>query len=444
MTAAPPQVVQLSCPNCRSPMQAQVFTLVDGGRQPELKARLLSGQLNAGVCGNCGYPVMLAAPLVYHDAAKQLCLVHFPEQLNARPEEQERFIGEATGLLMRSIPPEAPRGYLLAPRRFLTLNSLVDTILEADGISREVIEAQRARVELISLFAEAYDSGEEALAAAVAEHRDKLDYEFFAALTAFAEASAQTGRAESTEMLVGLRDKLAELTGFDLEGEGGLGAGEEEIDLSEAIERLVSAPDEELEAAIGELRPVIDYSFYELLTARIDAAEQAGDTPEAGRLTARRALILETVERMDRQAQELFEAGAEVLRGVLEAPDAREALRAKADKLDEAFMLVLESNVVAAERGGRADIVERLLEIQQLASEVIEESLTPEERLINQLLQAETPQDATRTLRQNTHLITAAFVKRLNELADEMEQGGRKPLGERLRQLGREAGAMLF
>jgi len=47
-------------------------------------------------------------------------------------------------------------------------------------------------------------------------------------------------------------------------------------------------------------------------------------------------------------------------------------------------------------------------------------------------------------LRQNPAVITTAFVKRLNELADESEQAGRKPLGERLRQLSREAGAMLF
>jgi hypothetical protein len=424
-------------------MQAQIFTLVDGGRQPELKSRLLAGQLNAGVCGSCGYPVMLAAPLIYHDAAKQLCLVHFPQQLNARPEEQERFIGDATGVLMRTLPPEAPRGYLLAPRRFLTLSTLVDTILEADGISKEMIQAQRARVELISLLAEAYDQGEEALAAAAAGVKDQLDIEFFAALAAFAEASARSGSIESAEMLLGLREKLIEITGFDADGAGAEGEGED-FDTAEVMERLASAPDDELETLIGELRPAIDYSFYELLTARIDAAEQAGRLVEAERLTERRTLIRETVERMDQQAQELFEVGAKVLAEVMDATDPREALRKHAATLDEAFMLVLETNMGAAERAGRGDVVERLAAIRQMAAEVIEESLTPEERLINQLLQAETPQDATRVLRQHTHMISTAFVKRLNELADDMDKSGRKPFADRLRQLGREAGAMLF
>jgi hypothetical protein len=41
-------------------------------------------------------------------------------------------------------------------------------------------------------------------------------------------------------------------------------------------------------------------------------------------------------------------------------------------------------------------------------------------------------------------MITPAFVRHLNELADQMEKNGRKPAGERLRQLAREAGVMLF
>jgi hypothetical protein len=427
-------------------MRAQIFSLVDVGRQPELKNYLLAGQLNMAVCPNCGTPVMIAAPLIYHDPAKQLFLVHFPQQLNARPEEQERYIGDATSLIMRELPAEAPKGYLLAPKRFLTLNSLVDTVLEADGISREVIEAQRERVELISRFAEALDAGEERLAAVVAENKAALDADFFATLTAFAQASAQSGRDDSAEMLLALREQLIELSGFDAaELDGADGEFEEiDVDLDEAIGRLIEAPDDQLEPIIGELRPVIDYSFFEAWTERIDAAEQAGDTTTAAQLTARRGLILETVERMDKQAQELFEAGASILKEIYDAPDLAEALRANRDKLDEAFLLVLQANAAAAERAGNTAAIERLQEIERVAMEVMQEALSPEDRFINQLISAEKPQDATKLLRQNPAIITPAFVKRLNELADQTEQENRKPLADRLRQLGREAGAMLF
>jgi hypothetical protein len=418
--------------------------VVDVGRTPELKNYLLAGQLNLAVCPNCGTPAMIAAPLIYHDPAKQLFLVHFPQQLNARPEEQERFIGDATTLIMRELPADAPKGYLLAPRRFLTLNSLLDTVLEADGISREQIEGQRQRVDLISRMAEAFEQGEQQLQAAVAQNKEALDYEFFATLTAFVEASAQGGREDSAQLLADLRDKLIELTGFDAAELGEPDGEFEDIELDEVIERLVQAPDSELEQVIAEVRPAIDYSFFEQWTSRIDAAEQAGDTATAERLTARRALILATVERMDKQAQEMFEAGAAVLQEILTAPDAAAALRERREKIDEAFLLVLQANAAAAERASNAAAVARLAEIERLALEIVQESLSPEDRFINQLLQAEKPQDATKLLRQNPTIITASFVKRLNELADQMEGDGRKPLGERLRQLGREAGAMLF
>ncbi|MFL5804051.1 MAG: CpXC domain-containing protein [Roseiflexaceae bacterium] len=441
MSAPPPQMIQLTCPNCRTPMRAQVFTLVDVGRQPELKNYLLAGQLNLAVCPNCGTPAMIAAPLIYHDPAKQLFLVHFPQQLNARPEEQERFIGEATSLIMRELPADAPKGYLLAPRRFLTLNSLVETVLEADGISREMVEAQRARIDLISRLAEAYEQGEEQLAQLVEQEKDKLDYEFFTTLSAFADASTQSGRDDSAQLLLGLRDKLLELSGFEAEM-----ADQEGVDLSldEAIDRLVAASDEALEETIAELRPLIDYSFFEAWTRRIDAAEQAGDTATAARLTERRTQILETVERMDEQAQELFEAGAQVLKAVMDADDPAAALRAQSDMIDEAFLLVLDANLAAAQRAGATAIADKLAEIRRLAIEIAQEALSPEDRLINQLLQAEKPQEATKLLRQNVAMITPAFVKRLNELSDQFESDGRKPLGERLRQLSREAGAMLF
>jgi hypothetical protein len=444
MSVSAPQVVQLACPNCRTPIRAQVFTLVDVGVQPELKNYLLAGQLNLAVCPSCSTPAMIAAPLIYHDPAKQLMLVHFPQQLNARPEEQERFIGDATSLLMRELPADQPKGYLLAPRRFLTLNSLVDAILEADGISREVIEAQRQRVDLISRMAEAFEQGDEQLAAAVTQNKDALDYDFFATLTAFAEASAQGGRPESAQLLMELREKLLEITGFDATTLDDPDTDFVDIDVDEVLDRLANASDDELEQIIGEVRPGLDYSFFEQWTDRIDAAEQAGDSATATRLTARRTLILETVERMDKQAQELFEAGATVLEAVLTAPDPAEALRANHEQIDEAFLLVLQANMAAAERMGNAEALERLQQIERLALEIVQESLSPEDRFINELLQAEKPQDATKLLRQNPTKITTDFVKQLNELATQMESDNRKPLADRLRQLGREAGAMLF
>jgi hypothetical protein len=439
MSAPAPQVVQLACPNCRTPLRAQIFTLVDVGQQPELKNYLLSGQLNMVACPNCGNVSMLAAPLIYHDPSKQLFFVHFPQQLNASTQDQEKFVGDATSLIMRSLPENMPKGYLLAPRRFLSLNSLIEAVLEADGITKEMIEAQQRRVDLIGQLAEAYEQGEEQLAQLVEQRRADIDYEFMATLTAFAEASVRSQQDESAQILIGLRDKLVELVGFDDEP-----GDEQDVSLDDALDRLTSVPDEELELAVGELRPLIDYSFFEELTSRIDAATQAGDAETAQRLTSRRQQIVEMVERLDAQAKELFEAGANLLNAVLAADDPDAVLRERHEEIGEAFMLVLEANQVAAERAGRADMVERLADIRDRALVIAQESLPPEEKLINQLLQAETPQESSQLLRQNMGMVNTAFVKRINEMADQFEKDGRQALGARLRQIGREAGAMLF
>jgi hypothetical protein len=441
MTAPVANAVQVACPNCRTPLRAPIVTLVDVGQQPELKTYLLSGQLNTVVCPNCGYAGMLAAPLVYHDPAKQLFLVYVPQQINARPGEEERFIGDATRAVMATLPANASKAYLLNPRRFLTLGSLVDAVLEADGITKEMIEAQRARVDLIARFAEIYEQGgddrDARLKALVDEHRDELDHEFFTILTAYAEAGARAQQDGSAGLLMELRDKLAALSGF-------AGGDADEPSVEAVVEKLIAASDEELDQQIAEVRPVLDYDFFRALTERIERAEAAGDCETAARLTARRAAILATVERLDAEARAMFEAGSNLLKRALEAADPAGVLRADPAALDEAFFLVLETNRAAAERAGRADVIARLDAIRQQATQIVEESLPPEERFISELLRAPDDSSAADLLRGRSELVNTAFVRRLNELADELEKNGAKPQSARLRQLARQAGAMLF
>lgn len=434
MPPVAPQPVQLTCPACGTPFRAGIFTLVDVSQQPELKPALLGGQLNVAVCPNCRTASMLAAPLIYHDAAKQLCLVYFPQELNARPDDQERFVGEATSFIIRTLPADAPKGYLLAPRRFLTLPSLLDAVLEADGISRETLEQQRAHVDLISELA-AVANDDEQFDALAEQRRAELTPELFATLAAFVEATPPE-QADSRELLLTVQSRLATIVG-DPEAP-------DDAEIAAAVERLRAVPDDELELAVAELRPVIDYGFFQAWTEQIDAAEAAGDSAGAERLTARRARILEFVEELDAQAQAMFESGAALLDEVLRADDALAALRERAERVDEAFMMVLSANAGAAQRAGRDDVVAVLERLAEDAVTIMQDRLTPEERFINELLLAETPREATSLLRKNVAKVNGELVKQLNELAEQEEKRGNKPTAERLRQLARESGAMLF
>ena len=440
MPMLPPQAISMTCPNCSTKFQAQVFQLIDVGQVPEMKQALLSGRINVAVCPNCNAGGMLATPLLYHDPAKQFFFALFPQEVQATPQEQENFIGTFTQFVMRDLPADMPKGYLLTPRRFISISTMLDTILEGEGISKEALENQRTRTALLGRLLQVGDD-QAALQKLADENKDALDYEFFLTIAAYMEAAEQDQDAESLQRFTDLQTFLVAYTGINLDD---VAESEDEPELETAINALIDADEDQLPELIAEYRPILDYTFYEVVAARIDAAHNAGTLDEAERIAARRDLVRETVERMDQEAQELFEGAAQTLQSVLEAEDLRAALTEHRDEINEAFLLVVGANAQHAERTGNQAALEILNEIARLAPEVVQEALSPEERLIGQLLAAEKPQDATKMLRQQAAVINSDFVKRLNELSTEMETAGRKEQADRLRQLGREAASMLF
>jgi hypothetical protein len=437
MATLPPQPVQITCPNCGTTFQTPVFQLIDVDQQPELKQALLSGQINVAVCPNCRTSGLLATPLLYHDSSKQIFWSLFPQELNAKPDEQEKFVGALQQFIMQGLPADVPKGYLLNPRRFISLTTMLDALLETEGIPKGALEAQRRRTALLAQLLQTEDPG--AFEQLVAEHKAEIDYEFLITLAAYIEAAEMDQDGESVQRFTELRDRLVDLTGIDDVEDAG-----DVSDIDAAITALLDADEVKLRETIAEHRPALDYDFYAALTERADAARAEGNAEEAERIEARRNLILETAEQMDREAQELFERAATTLREVLVADDLKAALTERRADVNEAFMLVVATNREAAERQGQAEIAERFAQIEELAVQVIQEAMSPEERFISELLGADTPQAATKLLRQNAAKITPALVKRINELVDEMESNNRAEVGERLRQLGRESASMLF
>jgi hypothetical protein len=133
---------RISCPNCRQPIMADINQLFDVGVDPRAKQMVLSGMFNIAQCPQCGYQGNLATPIVYHDPEKELLLTYFPAELALPVNEQERIIGPLIKQVVSSLAPEKRKGYLFQPKTMLTLQVLIETILGADGITKEMIEAQ--------------------------------------------------------------------------------------------------------------------------------------------------------------------------------------------------------------------------------------------------------------------------------------------------------------
>jgi hypothetical protein len=440
----PPQRVQIRCQSCQAPYTVPVWTFVDVGVQPELKSLLLAGQMNMAVCPNCGVGGMLSTPMAYHDPAKKFFFTLFPQEIGLKQEEQERFVGEASRVAMELLPKDAPRGYILTPRRFITMQSLIETVLEGEGISKETMQAQRARVELLSQLAEALeadyaagklDAPDGQLPQVVAKHTAALDYEFFMTLTSYIEAAMQQGRAESAQMLGELRERVLQLSGFDA-----VAAGLQEPEVADVVATLRDAPAESLEETISNYRQVIDDETFDVWTEQIAALPAAEQAAAQERLENVRA----TIERMDAEAQAMFENAAELLRAAMESADPRAVLTERHKDINEAFMVVIDANINAAARAGQPEAAQKLVELRQLTIEVMQEAMTPQERLINQLLGAESSAEATKLLRKNIAHVNQDFVKQVNELAEQMEKAGRKELVDRLRQVARESASLLF
>lgn len=271
--------VSVTCPTCRKPFVTQVRNIIDVGSEPELKQAFLQGQVNVATCPSCGQSGMMALPLLYHDPDKQLLLAYVPDQLNMKLEDREKMIGELVNALMKTIPPEKRKAYLFQPKTMLSPDSMIEAILLGDGITKEMLDAQRQAVALIQDLLDSKDE-EERFKAMVQEHKAELDYQFFLLLSASISGSAEAGDAETAQDLEDLRTKLLDILEPQLPEPLPADASKDEL-----IDKLLAAEsDEALRAvAISNLQ-MMDYAFYQALTSRMEAREAAGESAEAERI----------------------------------------------------------------------------------------------------------------------------------------------------------------
>lgn len=65
---------QLKCPNCGKAFEVEAVAAINTERDPELKERLLSGELFLRECPHCGARTLAKFPLLYHDPAEKLMI----------------------------------------------------------------------------------------------------------------------------------------------------------------------------------------------------------------------------------------------------------------------------------------------------------------------------------------------------------------------------------
>jgi hypothetical protein len=437
----PPVPTPIQCPFCRSQITVPLRQIVDVTEEPQLKSALLSGRLNAFICPVCHNRAALATPFLYHDANKELAFIFLPMEMGLKDADQQRIIGQLTKALMTRLPEEKRKGYLLMPKQFFTLQSILDAILEADGITKEMLAAQEAKVQLLQQMLETTDPV--AQQALIREHDADVDVTFFQLLSA-ALLSAQNGRAsQEFDQLMALRNNLLELSTVGKKVKARqvvLEAFQAKPDRETLLAQLTQAADSETrELLLTFGRPLLDYPFFQALTAKIEAANAAGNKAEADKLIELRREILTLREKLDAAAKAALDQRAALLRELMIAENLDEAVRAHIEELDDAFFGILDTNMQAAEQSKQPATLDRLQAVADAISRAIAAAQPPEVRFVNALLSVDYPEDTRKVLEANRRALNPQLFEWMRGVAEDLKQNGRADAAEHLAQVIEQA-----
>lgn len=361
---------QVQCPACGRPFPAQLEQILDVGSDLSGKQRLLSGRLNVATCPFCGSSGMVSTPLLYHDPAQDLVLVHVPTELNLPQNEREQLIGGLTRNLMSRIPMEARKGYLFNPQTVLTMDGLIDRILVADGIPPEVLAEQRRGSQLISRLLVATEPELEPL---VKAHDDEIDEGVFQMLAAMIESARRDERQDQAQKLTQLRNRLLPLASWS-RGRGITSKmlDEQQVRL-ELLERFLAIEESGWPDLAKQHDQDLNYHFFQLLTAVAGGApaemaarlhrlrDQLVEHTTAGRdVQARQAAI----EGLKTAADAAGGLGRETLLEQIISADGDAAVEALAlaggPLMDYSFLLLLADKIDSAQKQGEKQEAARL------------------------------------------------------------------------------------
>ena len=427
------QKVTTSCPYCRASVPVEIHSIIDVGQNPDLKGQFLSGRLNSATCPNCRRTFQMGGALLYHDGSKDFLGIFLPHEINLANKDRQRLIGDLNRRLVDSLLPEQRRAYLFQPKEFITLNGMVEAILAADGITPEMQRAQRERMQLLETILRGATS---------ADALQAMAKEYDAMLAAMVEQYAAEGDTQSANMFAALYQQILPQTSFGDKARAqqeAVGQINQQTTREQLLNMIVAAEDDQLEAYVMAGRPLIDYGFYQELTGRIETAQAAGDTATAQRLTSLRERILALTSQLDQASRQMLEEASTFLRDLLQAPDPQTLLQENWDRVDDAFMQVLEMNLEAAMQRGNRPVANRLNAIMQTIMQQMQSAQPPEVQFINELLTTEYPSGTRKLLVERRAELTPDFLAALDEVAGMMEQQGQAEVAKRLRDVRGQA-----
>jgi hypothetical protein len=355
-------------------------------------------------------------------------------------DEQEKILGRLTNQAIDRLEQDQRKGYLLQPQAVLTMQGLVERILEADGITKEEIESQR---EKLRLFEDLLRSPDENVEAFVEQNDEKLDAAFFqlASLSLQATPEGPALEAANSRLQLALAESSYGKEIIDRESEIRLASESlqnlgDQITHDTLLDLFIEAPNKtRLNALVQLTRPALDYIFFQRLTERIDAAQ--GEDIES--LTSLRQNILEITQEIDQVQEERANRAAGLIGQLLEAEDLDNAIKEILPQIDELLLSILQANIRAAQERGDEAGAARLLEVDTKIKDVIRGALPPSLQLAQKILELEDISEAKALLDDSADQIDENLTGALLSTAQRLEDGGDAESAEQIRDLHRYA-----
>src|SRR5665648_154616 len=371
---------QISCPRCRTPITADIQQLFDMNTDPQAKQKLLSGSANSIHCPACGYEGLYPTPIVYHDPEKELLLTFFPPELGLPVNEQERMIGPQINRVVNDLPMEKRKAYLFQAKSMLTFQTLMETILAADGVTKEMLDQQQQKLQLIqSLLSTPTPESRKEI---IAQEENLMDEAFFALLNRLVEATLAQGDKESAQKLSQFQQELLQETEIgrqiqekmkesqqameDLQNAAQAGLTREKL-----LDLFVAAPGElYMSTLVGLARSGLDYEFFQILSGRIDKTEEEA---QKTKLTKLREFLLESTKKIDEQIKVEIRNARKIVDAIISAPSIEEGLQKYGNQVNEFFVEAVQN---ALDDARKESDLEKIAKLNQIIA-IIEESNKP-------------------------------------------------------------------
>jgi hypothetical protein len=415
---------QTTCPRCRQPVMAEIENVFDVDTDPKSKQKILTGTQNHFICPVCQYEGNLATFIIYHDSEKELLLTYFPPELGLPVNEQERIMGPQITKIVNQLPAEKRKAYLLQPQTMLTMETMVNRVLEADGITKEMMQNQQQRLNLLQRLISATPESRQDL---IKQEESLIDQDFFSILLRLIEVSNAQGDQQGTTVLSTIQQELISQTEFGKklayqakETEAAIkslqDASQSGLTREKLLDLIISADNDiRLSTLVSLARGGMDYTFFELLTQKINQSKDE----KKEKLAQLREKLLSLVDELDKAYEQHLRQAKEILEKILASDNIQNAVEANINQMDDLFIELVQSELQEARKKSDLD---RINKVEQIIIVLQKYSTPPPEvELIEKMMAAADDAAIGKLVEENADKITDEFLQLIAGLIQQSE-----------------------